>query len=117
MARCDLCYDLRKKDVDDPRLAAEMTAEQLLNVEKISSCNICSFIVEGIRHFEDASWSLKRDISRVYVYALSSRGDSLTVELYFRTDRSKLVLEFYHTNGKLPGCFLCFLTDMPFEAL
>ncbi|XTI93725.1 HET-domain-containing protein [Cenococcum geophilum] len=102
MARCDLCYDLRKKDVDDPRLAAEMTAEQLLNVEKISSCDICSFIVEGIRHFEDASWSLKRDVSRVYVYALSSRGDSLTVELYFRTDRSKLVLEFYHTNDQKP---------------
>jgi hypothetical protein len=117
MARCDLCHDLRKRDADDPRLAAEMTAEQLLSAEKPNSCDICSFIVKGIRHFENRFWSLKGDVSRIYVYALSSRGDSLTVELYFHTDRPKFVLEFYHTSGKLPICFLWLLTDFPFKAL
>ena len=99
--RCGLCYNLRKKDVDDSRLALEFTAEQVLRGEESKSCDICSLIVEGIRQFENASWSLRKDVSRVYMYALSSRGDSLTVEVYFRTDRPKLVLEFYHTDGKL----------------
>lgn len=104
-ARCGLCYDLRKKDVDDPKLALELTAEQVLRVEESKSCDICSLIVGGVRQFEDTSWSLEKDVSRVYIYALSNRGDSLTAELYFRTDRPKLVLEFYHTGGKLPKCF------------
>jgi hypothetical protein len=42
-----------------------------------------------------------KDVSRVYMYGLSNKGDSLTVEVYFRTDKPKLVLEFYHTDGKL----------------
>ena len=102
MAYCLLCYNLEKKHVDNPRMAVDMTAKQLLNAGKSISCDICSFIVEGIRHFEDASWSLERDVSRIYLYGLSSRGDSLTVELYFRNDRPKIVLEFFHTEGRLP---------------
>ncbi|KAJ8112821.1 hypothetical protein OPT61_g4899 [Boeremia exigua] len=100
--RCDLCYDLQKKDVDDLKLALEFTADQALRVEESKSCDICSLIVEGVRQFEDASWSLGKDVSRVYIYALSNRGDSLTAEVYFHTDRPKLVLEFYHTGEWKP---------------
>jgi hypothetical protein len=40
--RCGLCYDLRKKDVDDPKLALEFTAEQVLRVEESKSCDMLS---------------------------------------------------------------------------
>jgi hypothetical protein len=96
---------LRKKDEDDPRLAAEFTAEQLLYAQKTSSCDICHYIADGIHQFEDHSWSLKKDVSQIYLYALSNRGDSLTIELYFRNDRPKLVLEFYHASSKTPTPF------------
>lgn len=100
--RCHLCNDLKKKDESRPRLALELTAEQCIRAIESKSCSICSLIVDGIRRFENASWSLRNDVSRVYLYALSSKGESLTAEVYFRTDRPKLVLEFYHTDGEIP---------------
>ena len=101
MARCNLCCDLRKKDADDPRLAVEMTASQLLNAADSGRCDVCSFIVDGILRFEDPTWTLEKDVSRLYLYALSERGDTLSVELYFRTEKPKLVLEFFQTTGGL----------------
>jgi hypothetical protein len=101
MARCLVCYDLEKKDPDDPRLASEFVPNQLLAVSNNRNhCAACSFILEGIRHFEDETWKFAKDVSRVYLYALASEDDSLTVEIYFHADRPKLVLEYFRTNGE-----------------
>jgi hypothetical protein len=101
MAPCSLCNDLKKRDDDDPRLACDISPGDLLKagLEIQSRCASCSFIVEGILKFEDATWTLAKDVSRVYLYALSDRFESLTLELYFYKERPKLVLEFYHTEG------------------
>ena len=101
MARCNLCCDLRKKDVDDPSLAVDMTASQLLSAADVGRCDVCSFIVDGILRFEDPTWTLEKDVSRLYLYALSERDDTLSVDIYFRTEKPKLVLEFFRTTGGL----------------
>jgi len=100
MVACTRCRDLKKEDESSPRLACEITPDQFLNKEDWKHCSICSFVVEGILSFEDNTWTLRHDVSRVFLYALSNTGDSLTVELYFRSERPKLVLEFFHTKGE-----------------
>jgi hypothetical protein len=64
----------------------------------LTKCFACSFILEGILRFEDASWSFIEDVSRFYLYALESESDSLTLEIYFHAEKPKLVLEFFIPN-------------------
>jgi hypothetical protein len=95
MAGCQLCHGLEKADPDDSRLASDFTPKQLLDSKSLTKCFACSFILEGILRFEDASWTFVKDVSRVYLYALENESDSLTLEIYFHADRPKLVLEFF----------------------
>jgi len=95
MVRCQLCYDLEKKDPDDSRLASEFAPKQLLDSKNSTKCVSCSFILEGILRFENGTWTFAKDVSRVYLYALGSEGDSLTLEIYFHAERPKLLLELF----------------------
>jgi hypothetical protein len=100
MPLCSVCHDLRKRDVDGPKLACDFTPERLLNAAKLRHCSVCSFVLKGILLYEDGTWTMRDDVSLVYLYAMSKRGDSLTLEIYFRTEKPKLVLEFFHTEGE-----------------
>lgn len=100
MARCQLCYDLEKKDPDDSRLASDFAPKELLDLKNSKRCVTCSFILEGILHFEDGTWTFMKDVSRVYLYALGSEGDTLTLEIYFLSERPKLILEFFVLRGE-----------------
>jgi hypothetical protein len=95
MDRCQLCYNLEKKEADDFRLALDFAPEQLLASKNSQKCIACAFILEGILRFEDETWTFAKDTSRVYLYALEGEGDSLTLEVYFKDDRPKLMLEFF----------------------
>lgn len=94
MERCFTCNGLEKKDPDDARLAFDFEPKDLLEAHK-RNCFACSTILEGIRRFEDGTWTFAEDISRVYVYALGGKNDSLTAEIYYRADKPKLMLEFF----------------------
>jgi hypothetical protein len=96
---CQVCRGLKKEDNSGQRLACEITSKQLLNAHTSRHCKICSFIVDGILLYEDSTWTIGEDVSLAYLYALSNRGDTLTLEIYFRTERPKLVLEYFHTEG------------------
>lgn len=100
MTSCPLCLDFKKRDEDDPRFSCELTAQQILDVRNQQNCDVCLVVIQGILLFEDATWSLKEDVSRVYLYALSGEQDTLTLEVYFHAERPKLVLEYFSTRGE-----------------
>ena len=96
MSQCSLCNNLKKKDEDDFRLAFDFVPSELFVSAKLAQCLVCKVILDGIRRFQQDSWEFSTDITRVYAYGLTKQQDSLYLELYFRDDRPKLVLEFYH---------------------
>jgi hypothetical protein len=93
MTQCRLCYNLKKKNEDDFRLAFDFAPSDL---EKSAGaqCAVCKMILDGILHFEDA-WDLSKDVSHIYVFGLSKEQDSLSLEVYFKDEQPKLVLELY----------------------
>ncbi|TVY22392.1 hypothetical protein LHYA1_G008428 [Lachnellula hyalina] len=93
MSQCNLCNNLRKKSEDDVRLAFDFVPSEL-NRSAEAKCPACNVILAGILQSEDG-WTLAGDITHIYVFALAKNEDSLSLELYFRDDRPKVVLEFY----------------------
>ena len=101
MACCAVCNNLGKKSEDDVRLAFEFVPNEL--IQSTNRCASCSFILEGIRHFEDQQptrWSFTNDISRVYATGLQTGSDDITLslELYFADNRLRQVLEFFYQD-------------------
>ncbi|TVY88520.1 hypothetical protein LAWI1_G007433 [Lachnellula willkommii] len=101
MSQCNLCNDLKKKSEDDVRLAFDFVPSEL-NRSAEAKCPACNVILAGILHSEDG-WTFAEDVTHIYVFALAKEEDSLSLELYFRDDRPKVVLEFYRRerNGVL----------------
>lgn len=98
MPQCSLCNDLKKRGEDDVRLAFDFIPSEL-EMSAEAKCTACIVILAGIRHSEDG-WTLAENVTRIYVFALAKEGDSLSLELYFKDDRPKVVLEFYRREKK-----------------
>jgi len=96
MSQCNLCNNLKKKNEDDFRLAFDFVLSELVKSTKPAKCLACEVVLDGILRFEENSWEFSKDVARVYAYGLAKQQDSLSLALYFRDDRPKLVLEFYH---------------------
>jgi hypothetical protein len=94
-----------KKSEDDVRLAFDFVPSELDRSAE-AKCPACNVILAGILHSEDG-WTLAEDVTHIYVFGLAKKEDSLSLELYFRDDRPKVVLEFYRRerNGLLSECF------------
>jgi hypothetical protein len=105
MSRCNLCNNLKKKNEDDVRLAFDFEASELRRSAE-AKCPACQVILAGIQRSEDG-WTLAEDVARTYVYGLANKEDSLSLEIYFRDDRPKVILEFYRRekNELLGECF------------
>jgi hypothetical protein len=105
MSQCNLCNNLKKKDEDDVRLAFDFVPSELDRSAE-AKCLACNVILAGILHYEDG-WTLAEDVTHIYVLGLANKEDSLSLELYFRDDRPKIVLEFYRRerDGFLSECF------------
>jgi len=105
MSQCNLCNNLKKKSEDDVRLAFDFVPSELDRSAE-AKCPACDVILAGILHSEDG-WTLAEDVTHIYVFGLAKEEDSLSLELYFRDDRPKVVLEFYRRerNGLLSECF------------
>ena len=90
---------------DDVRLAFDFAPSEL-DKSAEAQCPACNVILAGILHSEDG-WTLAEDVTHMYVFGLAKTKDSLSVELYFKDDRPKVVLEFYRRerNGLLSECF------------
>ncbi|KAH8782076.1 heterokaryon incompatibility protein-domain-containing protein [Hyaloscypha finlandica] len=101
MSQCNLCNNLKKKSEDDVRLAFDFVPSELDRSAE-AKCPACDVILAGILHSEDG-WTLAEDVTHIYVFGLAKEEDSLSLELYFRDDRPKVVLEFYRRerNGLL----------------
>jgi hypothetical protein len=98
MSRCVLCKDLKKKDEDDVRLGFDFTPEELARSAYTRRCKFCLVMYEGLHQSEDATWSLRADVKRVYAKCLELRNQrfgTLTLEIYFVDDRPKQELELY----------------------
>lgn len=105
MSQCNLCNNLKKKNEDDVRLAFDFVPSELDRSAE-AKCPACNVILAGILHSEDG-WTFAEDVTHIYVFGLAKKEDSLSLELYFRDDRPKVVLEFYRRerNGLLSKCF------------
>ncbi|KAI1257001.1 hypothetical protein MGN70_000039 [Eutypa lata] len=109
---CSLCNGLEKKKDEDVRLALEFRPEELLHSVEIDGCSSCALILDAVTRFGEAqlldsrplAWSLVDDIARVYVYGLSTARDTLSLEIYFRSEKPKRILElFYPEQGSNVG--------------
>jgi hypothetical protein len=98
MVRCSLCNDLEKKDVDHVRHAFDFAPEEIKKTTNLK-CQMCSVILEGILQFVEGGSSFEEDVTRVYTYCLGIEDDSLCLELYFKDDRPKLILEFFYPEN------------------
>lgn len=93
MSQCNLCNNLKKKSGDDVRLALDFVPSELCKSAE-TQCPACNVILAGIQHSEDG-WTLAEDVTRIYVFGLANKEDSLSLELYFKDDRPKVILEVY----------------------
>lgn len=66
----------------------------LLVSAKTTKCLACNLLLNGVLSFKNEPWDFVDDVSRCYVYGLKDEG-SLSMELYFKNERPKLILEFY----------------------
>lgn len=97
MPPCNLCHSLIKA-IDAARLAIDFEPSELIQSVNSSGCQSCTLILTGVRSFQNLAWNFENDVTRVYVYGLSTSRDTLSAEIYYKDDRPKLVLEFYHLN-------------------
>ncbi len=108
---CKLCHGLEKKKEDDARLALDFCPQELLNSVKRGKCSSCALILNAVTHFGEAAWAQSRDsgssawslvddITRIYVYGLSTDRDTLSLELYPRKDEPKRILELFYPEHK-----------------
>jgi hypothetical protein len=105
MSHCNLCNNLKKRSEDDIRLAFDFNPSELDRSAE-AKCPACNVILAGILNSEDG-WKLAEDVTHIYVFGLAKKEDSLSLELYFRDDRPKVVLELYRRerDGLLSECF------------
>ncbi|KAJ0108235.1 uncharacterized protein J7T55_000200 [Diaporthe amygdali] len=90
---CSLCNNLGKRSPHDNRLALDFTYEMLSRNGETGACKSCALMLEAIERFVS---SPARAISRVYVYGLAANCNTLSVEIYFKDGRPKLILELFH---------------------
>jgi hypothetical protein len=100
MTSCKLCKNLNKSE-EDFRLAFDFVPSELIESVKATKCVVCKLLLDGILRFEEKSWQFSKDVSQVYAQGLTEAlGDTLSVEVYFKNDQPKLVLEFYSKQDK-----------------
>jgi hypothetical protein len=58
----------------------------------MARCQLCQDLE---KKDEDDTWTFAKEVSRVYLRALETEIDTLTLEIYFSDDRSKLIMEFF----------------------
>lgn len=101
--RCELCNDLRKKDLDDARLGFDFTPVELQRAAYEEHCPSCLILAEVVKQSQKLSMQqLQHDVRRIYARCCGERGthrDTLTLEVYFIDDRPKLLLELYSTQS------------------
>ncbi|OCL08305.1 HET-domain-containing protein [Glonium stellatum] len=92
MPRCGLCNGFERKP-RDYRIAFDSKPSRL-DTSTRAGCPICTFLRDGIAHFEPRFGTLSH-VRRVYVWGSTVDGDgSVEVELYL-DDSTKLRLEFF----------------------
>lgn len=100
MSPCIICKNLKKNE-DDFRLAFDFVPSELIKSAKATKCGACRLLLDGILCFEDESWNFSKDVTRLYANGLTKeQSDTLSVEVYFKDNRLKLVLEFYNKQEK-----------------
>jgi hypothetical protein len=105
MSACPVCRDLLKND-SQPRLAVDFHPVELLSSAFFDGCTWCSVLCLALTwsrsHLSIAGSSrLIDNVSRVFVYGLAGSDDTLTLELYMKTDEPKVVLELFYSS---PAC-------------
>lgn len=105
MSACPVCTDLLKND-SQPRLAVDFKPVELLRSALDDGCTWCSVLCLALTwrrsHQSGAGSSrLIENVSRVFVYGLAGSDDTLTLELYMKTDEPKMVLELFYSG---PAC-------------
>lgn len=90
---CSLCNNLEKWSPHDDRLALDFTYDVLSRNGETGACKSCALMLEATERFVS---SPAQAISRVYVYGLAANCNTLSVEIYFKDDRPKLILELFH---------------------
>jgi hypothetical protein len=100
MSSCIVCKNLKKNE-DDFRLAFDFVPSELIKSAKATKCVASKLLLDGILRFEDESWKISKDVTRVYANGLTKeQSDTLSVEVYFKDTRPKIVLEFYNKQEK-----------------
>ena len=108
---CEICNDLDKRDEDDVCLAFEFTPDELARSAYGAfggRCDSCIIILEAIRQFESPDRVFKRDVKKVYARCREKHRhgtESLSLELFFKDDQPKLLLELYSLQPH--GNYLC----------
>lgn len=92
---CSLCNNLAKRSPHDDRLALDVTYEMLSRNGKTGACKSCALMLEAI---ERSVSSQAPAVSRVCAYGLAADCDTLSMEIYFKDDRPKLILELFHNR-------------------
>ena len=106
---CKLCNGLRKKEDHDPRLAIDVTPDELENSAKSDGCDFCAILFAAAQEFGDTAWgggwSMNEKISRVYVYGRSHSSDTLSMELYHKDGEHepKRTLELFYPKPASPS--------------
>ncbi|KAL6704426.1 hypothetical protein ACN47E_008278 [Coniothyrium glycines] len=98
MSRCTVCNNLEKRDEDDVRLGFEFAPRDLVKTAFLRGCDVCLVLNEGLRQVSGDSWMYPDDIRSVYARCLEKCRDELStlyLEVYFKDERPKLMLEFY----------------------
>lgn len=95
---CDVCNNLKRRMLGDPKVVPQYQVASDFSPQAIAAsaptCQFCAVIVAAIEQFEPDAVRSSTPISRIYARGPAEIAPhTLTLEIYFKGPRHKLVLE------------------------